>query len=216
MYSLFDDPGLVHLMRQVAVGAAGVEIPRPVAHPAPLASLVHVAECYGFRYSHVRVGNGIMNWPVVVVLHRDDSPGGRRRAAATVATLPPATGGMLPGLRPGRLPRRPDPEAQLDLIRAHVTFDVLTRLPLRRGQALVWAMTAPILLLMVATGEYAVMGSAALLMLLMPYGGIAGNRLRRRRLARRLRAAGCVPILAEDGRPGFSRSVPSDFGGEAD
>jgi hypothetical protein len=216
VHFLNDDPEVLHLMRQVAVGAPSVEIARPVAHPAPLAALVHIAECYGLRYSHLRVGNGIMNWPVVVVLHRDDSPDGRRRAAATVATLPPASGGMLPGMRPGRLPRRPDPDGQLELIKAHVTFDVLTRIPLRRGLALVWALTVPILLLGAGTGEYALFGSVALLTLLMPYGGMAGNRLRRRLLARRLTAAGCVPVRAEDGRPGFARSVPSDFTVEAD
>jgi hypothetical protein len=208
----FRDRRVDDLMHQLAAGGNTVEIHDPRPRPRSLASLVHVAECHGYRYARIRLEGPAAERSARVTLYRDPSPGARRRAAATAAAFPPRAGGPLPGMRPGTLTPLPESAAEVALIRDHLRFDLRTRLS---GESRTLTRTARVLGAVVLVTsllaeKYAVGFATAVLLPLFMLSVEPFDRSRREALAGRLTAAGCVPFHRGDAVAGFLRPHPGE------
>jgi hypothetical protein len=151
-----------------------------------LAALVYVAEQYGFRFDRtLRVGSV---WQAIVV--RDERPGAVERAATRAASAPAdRPGGTVAGMRPNTLRPLPEAAAQVRLLRARIEYDAMAAGNLRLAVMVMGgcALFVTLVLLPIsvaaalAIGAITGVGFSAILGLVM---------LRKKRLGRRLRAAG--------------------------
>lgn len=198
---------ITHLMRQIATQDV-IELVHPFAELKTIGALVCVAECYGFRYTDVRlVGKHKV---LHVYLTRDTSPGAQQRAAASAATFPQAgAGGAVPGLYPGTLDPVPEAEADVELITALIRYDALGVAANRKQLVFMsWSFPLLFLLLAVLTEKYAVLLPLAVLMPVLLLGSLRINATRRAKLAQRLTAAGCTLVRDEAGRERYVRPLP--------
>jgi hypothetical protein len=139
-----------------------------------LAALVYVAEQYGFRFDRtLRVGSV---WQVIVV--RDERPGAADRP-----------GGTVPGMRPNTLKPLPEAAAQVRLLRARIEYDAMAAGNLRLAVMVMGgcALFVTLVLLPISVGAALAIGAITG----FGFSAILGFvLLRKKRLGRRLRAAG--------------------------
>ncbi|GGR97289.1 hypothetical protein GCM10010269_40120 [Streptomyces humidus] len=199
------------LMRQIAMRDA-IELVHPFAEFQTLGALAYIAECYGFRYSNVRlVGKHRI---LHVQLVRDLDPAARQRAAANVAAFPdPGPDRPVPGMYLGSLTPVPEARADVDLITALIRYDAFGAAANRRQLQFVgWGSGALFLLMAALTGVYAVLLPLAVLMPAFVLGALRVNRMRRAKLARQLAAAGCTPVRDGAGVERYVRPAPTPYG----
>lgn len=195
------------LMRQIT-SQDTVELVHPFAELETFASLVYVAECFGFRYSHVRLAGR----PKVlhVRLVRDPEPWAQQRAATNTAAFPQVgAGGPVPGMYLNSLTPVPEAQADVDLIAALIKYDGLTEAGDRKKLlTMAWGGTALYLLLALVTGVYTVLLPLAALTPVALLATLRINTSRRAKLAQRLTAAGCTPVQDEAGQKRYVRPQP--------
>jgi hypothetical protein len=199
---------LSSLMRQLAT-RDHVELIHPFAEHKTFGALVYVAECFGFRYSGVRlVGRHKV---LHVQLVRDPQPWAQQRAAANIAAFPQVgVGGPVPGMYLSSLTPVPEAQADVDLIISLIKYDALVEAGNRKQLLTIgWGSGAVLLLLALLTGVYAVLLPLAVLMPAFILGALRINTFRRTKLAAQLTAAGCAQVRDDAGRERYVRPVPS-------
>ncbi|MFD7387402.1 hypothetical protein ACFV46_02920 [Streptomyces sp. NPDC059852] len=198
---------LRYLMRLIA-DQDDVELVAPASDRKSVGSLVYVAECFGFRYSGVRLVGRYKNLHVRLV--RSTDPADRQRAAANLAAFPAVgQGGNVPGMYQASLTPVPEAQADVALLDDLVMYDALVQAGNRRQLlAMAWASGGVLLLLALATGAYAVLLPLAVLMPAMLVASLRINAARRAKIAVRLTAAGCVQVPDDAGRDRYVRPVP--------
>ncbi|MBA2948199.1 hypothetical protein [Streptomyces himalayensis] len=192
------------LLRQVASQDV-VELIHPFAEWKTFGALVHIAECYGFRYAEVRhVGR---QKEIRIFLVRDTSPAAQQRAAANAAAYPQAGGGgPVPGMHPGTLVPLPEAEADVDLVTTLIRYDAAGSAVNRKQlMTMAWGSAGLFLLLALLTGKFAVLLPLAVLTPVFLLGSLRIGTARREKLGQRLAAAGCTPVRDEYGRDRFAR-----------
>ncbi|MHC3468321.1 hypothetical protein ACYF6T_06380 [Streptomyces sp. 7R007] len=198
---------LSSLMRQLTT-RDHAELVHPFTEIKTVAALVYVAECFGFRYSGVRlVGRHKIQH---VQLVRDPEPWAQQRAAANFAAFPQVgAGGPVPGMYLNSLTPVPEAQADVDLIASVLKYDFLVEAG-NRKQLLTygWGGCAVFLLLALVTQVYAVTLPLAVLIPALMYGALRVNAVRRAKLGARLTAAGCAQVQDDRGRPRYVRPVP--------
>ncbi|WP_432134942.1 MULTISPECIES: hypothetical protein [unclassified Streptomyces] len=194
------------LMRQIATQDE-VEIVAP-GDAETAAALAYVAECYGFRYSGVRlVGRHKV---LHVDLVRGTDPAAQQRAAANVAAFPdPGKDRPVPGMYLGSLKPVPETQAEVDVLADLIRYDRLVAAgnP-RQLRALAAGSAVLFLLLTVVTGKYAVLVPITVLLPALLLGSIRVNASHRAKLGRRLTAAGCAQARDHRGVERYMRPVP--------
>ena len=198
---------LNHLMRQLAT-QQHVELIHPFAELKTFGALMYVAECFGFRYSGVRlVGR---HKALHVQLVRDPEPWAQQRAAANIAAFPQVgAGGTVPGMYLNSLTPVPEAQPDVDLIIALIKYDALVTAGNRRQLLTIgWGSGALFLLMALLTSKYAVLLPLAVLMPAFLIGSLRINAVRRAKLAGQLAAAGCTAVLDEAGRERYVRPLP--------
>ncbi|MFB8759585.1 hypothetical protein [Streptomyces nigra] len=198
---------LRYLMRLIA-DQDDVELVAPASDRKSVGALVYVAECFGFRYSGVRLVGRYKNLHVRLV--RSTDPADRQRAAANLAAFPAVgQGGNVPGMYQASLTPVPEAQADVALLDDLVMYDALVQAGSRRQLlAMAWASGGVLLLLALATGAYAVLLPLAVLMPAMLVASLRINAARRAKIAVRLTAAGCVQVPDDVGRDRYVRPVP--------
>ncbi|MES5816447.1 hypothetical protein [Streptomyces sp. RG80] len=198
---------LSSLMRQLAT-QDHVELVHPFAEHKTFGALVYVAECFGFRYSGVRlVGRHKV---LHVHLVRSPEPWAQQRAAANLAAFGQVgAGGPVPGMYLNSLTPVPEAQADVDLIIALIKYDGLVEAGNRKQLlTIAWGSGALFLLLALLTGVYAVLLPLAVLMPAFVLCALRINTVRRAKLGAQLTAAGCAQVRDDAGRERYVRPVP--------
>ncbi|MDI9831705.1 hypothetical protein ACWEGS_12040 [Streptomyces sp. NPDC004822] len=198
---------LKYLMRLIS-NQDDVELVTPASDRKSAGALVYVAECFGFRYSGVRLVGRYKNLHVRLV--RSTDPADRQRAAANLAAFPGVgQGGNVPGMYQASLTPVPEAQADVALLNDLIMYDALVQAGNRRQLlGMAWASGGVLLLLALATAAYAVLLPLAVLMPAMLVGALRINAARRAKIAERLTAAGCARVQDDAGRDRYVRPVP--------
>jgi hypothetical protein len=194
------DREIAGMLRQIASQDVA-ELGRPLTATKGLASLVHVAEHYGFQYWQAHRA-GPEGKEVRVVLYRDTRPEARQREAATVAAFPGAgAGGPAPGMRQGTLEPLPEAAEAVALARTRLRHDILGSGASAGQKAVAWGAGAVALLASLLDGKHitAKLVCGAVLAVFLAACFRIGA-VRRERMAERLRRAGFVPVRDASGR----------------
>ncbi|MFJ3822782.1 hypothetical protein [Streptomyces nodosus] len=124
-----------------------------------LASLVHIAEQYGFRYEQSRHVGKVMQVHMV----RDPRPEAAERALATRAAFPSAgqASGTVPGMRPRRLSPLPEAAERVRALGRRIEYDAMDDPELRAKAAIVGvpAVVSALLVLPAGTGPALLVGA---------------------------------------------------------
>lgn len=198
---------ITSLVRQLATQDV-VELVHPFAELPTFSAQVYIAECFGFRYSGVRLAG--KHRVLHVLLTRDPSPWAQQRAAANIAAFPQAgSGGPVPGMHQGSLVPVPQVRPEVDLITRLIKYDALVVAGNRKLLlGLAWGCGALFLLMALLTGVYVVLVPLAVLMPALLLGALRINTVRRAKLARQLAEAGCTPVRDPQGRERYVRPTP--------
>ncbi|MFE5187206.1 hypothetical protein [Streptomyces sp. NPDC056628] len=198
---------LKYLTRLIA-NQDDVELIVPSSDRKSVGALVYVAECFGFRYSGVRLVGRYKNLHVRLV--RSGDPADRQRAATNLAAFPAVgQGGTVPGMYRASLTPVPEAQADVDVLNDLIMYDALLLAGNRRQLlTMAWGSAGLFLLLAPATGKYAVLLPLAVLLPAFLLGSLRINGARRAKIAERLRAAGCATVQDDAGRDRYVRPVP--------
>ncbi|MFE9928608.1 hypothetical protein [Streptomyces sp. NPDC005533] len=191
------------LLQQIARQQDIVEI-APQGTTAKAAALALVAEHYGYTYG-TAYRTGYKNSLVQVRMYRDPRPEARVREAATLTAHPQAgNGGTVPGLEQGSLTPLPEAVGAAAVLKDLVTFDVMALYIANRSQKvtgyLACAVLTALMLLDKSPVEAVASGGAVALLFTVAF---QVGTIRRRKIARRLTAAGFHAVRDEQGNQRF-------------
>ncbi|GAA4916987.1 hypothetical protein ACFPM3_21135 [Streptomyces coeruleoprunus] len=192
------DSTISKILRQIATQDV-VEIFESSGSPGRAAALAHFTEQYGFTYGEAH-RHGHNKSLLTVFLYRDPRPEARAREAATIAAYPQAgNGGAAPGLRPGTVKPLPEAEGAVAVLKDRIAFDVMGQAAEPRQKAIAWGMLGITVLMILITGKYLVALGTGVVLGGLLLGGFKLGEVRRKKLARRLEAAGLVAVRDEHG-----------------
>ncbi|WP_405872277.1 MULTISPECIES: hypothetical protein [unclassified Streptomyces] len=184
----------IQKMLQLMAGGEPVELTSPMASVKKLSRLAFVAQQFGYEYVDAR-HTGSRNNALKMMIVPDPSPQARSRAAQNWAQYPNASDGVsLPPLVPDAL----------ELLKARIQFDLTGKNAEKRMGYGALGITAACLVAGYRAGGEAVdyiVAFIAWLIFMAIFGiGLLVTRKRNAKFARRLQAAGFVPMTDETGR----------------
>ncbi|MET8948993.1 hypothetical protein ABZX30_37145 [Streptomyces sp. NPDC004542] len=181
-------------MLQLMAGGGPVEVSHAMGSVKKLARLAFVAQQFGYEYADARY-TGSRNNVLKLVIVPDHSPQARARAAQNWAQYPNAMDGVsLPPVVPDAL----------ELLKAQIQFDLTGKSAEKRLAYGVVGITVGLVLYAVRKGggafHFAVAGGAWVIFMAIMGLGFLVTRRRNAKFARRLQAAGFLPVREEGGR----------------
>jgi len=181
-------------MLQLMAGGEPVELTSPMASVKKLSRLAFIAQQFGYEYVDAR-HTGSRNNALKMLIVPDPGPQARARAAQNWAQYPNASDGVsLPPLVPDAL----------ELLKARIQFDLTGKNSEKRmGYGALGVTVACAIAGYRAGGEAVdfIAAAAAWVVLMAIFGiGFLVTRKRNAKFARRLQAAGFVPMTDETGR----------------
>ncbi|MFJ9536510.1 hypothetical protein ACIRPX_04525 [Streptomyces sp. NPDC101225] len=184
----------VQKMLRLMAGGEPVELTSPMASVKKLSRLAFVAQQFGYEYMDAR-HSGSRNNQLRMLIVPDPSPRARARAAQNWAQYPNAGDGVsLPPLVPDAL----------ELLKARIQFDLTGKSAEKRMGYGALGVTAACAIGAVRAGGEAVdlvVAGIVWILLMGVFGvGLLVTRKRNATFARRLQAAGFVPVTDETGR----------------
>lgn len=198
----------VRKMLQLMASGGPVELTSGMSSVKRLTRLAFYAQQFGYEYADARYA-GSRNNVLKLVVVPDHSPQARARAAQNWAQYPSAADGVsLPPVVPDAL----------ELLKARIQFDLTGKNAEKRMAYGGLGITVGLVLYTVRKGggafDFAVAGGAWVVFMGIMGIGLLVNRRRNAKFARRLQAAGFLPVTEEGGRVRYlPPGSQSSFGG---